>query len=81
MSNWFNFPSGGSGTASTTTSTIAGQLQPYLNNYYNPTPIVPPTLPIKLGMRELVKLAQVMDADPELHEIIKKFQPWIGVEV
>lgn len=49
--------------------------------YYNPSPFIPPTLPIKLGMKELIKLAQIMDTDPELHDIIKKFSPFIGVDV
>lgn len=46
--------------------------------YYNP---VPPTLPIKLNIREMCKLMQALDADEELRGIIRKFQPFIGVEV
>lgn len=95
MSNWFSSTTNTTPTSTTTTTGSQQANQQWaqqlgLGNvgtsypsagYYNPVPLPPPTLPIKLGMKELIKLAQVMDTDPELHDIIKKFSPFIGVDV
>jgi hypothetical protein len=69
------YPTTGAGTSNNYTSA-----QTLSQGYYATTAITP-SLPIKLNIRELIKLLRVLEADKELKGIIQKFQPFIGVEV
>lgn len=63
-----------------TTNTIGNggsSYYPY-NTYTIPSP---PTLLIKLTLREVTALMQALEKDPDLKALIVKFQPFIGVEI
>lgn len=40
----------------------------------------PPTLPIKLTLKELVTLMRALEGDPDLKGVLKKFEPFMGVD-